>query len=290
VTQLAQNIVNGLALGCVYAGFALGLSLLLGILGIVNVAHSAMLMLAALVYWELVNALGVDLLIAIVPVLVLFFLLGLGLQRTFARRLEREAESTVLLVFFGVMVVIESLAVMLWTTDTRNVALGYLDGTLRLGGINLPASRLVAAALTLVLFGATYLFLTRTLVGAAIRGLAQNRDVAAMAGIPVRRLSLLVFAGGVALAAFGGVVLGMTLPFSPQEHVRWLAWSFLIVIVGGLGNVASTLLAGIALGLVEVLVGSFLSFQYTYLIIYLLLAVALLARREGLRGTPARTL
>jgi len=290
VTQLAQNIVNGLALGCVYAGFALGLSLLLGILGIVNVAHSAMLMLAALVYWELVNALGVDLLIAIVPVLVLFFLLGLGLQRTFARRMEREAESTVLLVFFGVMVVIESLAVMLWTTDTRNVALGYLDGTLRLGGINLPASRLVAAVLTLVLFGATYVFLTRTLVGAAIRGLAQNRDVAAMAGIPVRRLSLLVFAGGVALAAFGGVVLGMTLPFSPQEHVRWLAWSFLIVIVGGLGNVASTLLAGIALGLVEVLVGSFLSFQYTYLIIYLLLAVALLARREGLRGTPARTL
>lgn len=290
MTQLAQNIVNGLALGCVYAGFALGLSLLLGILGIVNVAHSAMLMLAALVYWELVNALGVDLLIAIVPVLVLFFLLGLGLQRTFARRMEREAESTVLLVFFGVMVVIESLAVMLWTTDTRNVALGYLDGTLRLGGINLPASRLVAAVLTLVLFGATYVFLTRTLVGAAIRGLAQNRDVAAMAGIPVRRLSLLVFAGGVALAAFGGVVLGMTLPFSPQEHVRWLAWSFLIVIVGGLGNVASTLLAGIALGLVEVLVGSFLSFQYTYLIIYLLLAVALLARREGLRGTPARTL
>lgn len=290
MTQLAQNIVNGLALGCVYAGFALGLSLLLGILGIVNVAHSAMLMLAALVYWELVNALGVDLLIAIVPVLVLFFLLGLGLQRTFARRLEREAESTVLLVFFGVMVVIESLAVMLWTTDTRNVALGYLDGTLRLGGVNLPASRLVAAVLTLILFGATYLFLTRTLVGAAIRGLAQNRDVAAMAGIPVRRLSLLVFAGGVALAAFGGVVLGMTLPFSPQEHVRWLAWSFLIVIVGGLGNVASTLLAGIALGLVEVLVGSVLSFQYTYLIIYLLLAVALLARREGLRGTPARTL
>ncbi|HZD38247.1 MAG TPA: branched-chain amino acid ABC transporter permease [Actinomycetes bacterium] len=290
MTQVAQNIVNGLALGCVYAGFALGLSLLLGILGIVNVAHSAMLMLAALVYWELVNALGLDLLVAILPVLVLFFLLGLGLQRSFTRRLEREAESTVLLVFFGVMVVIESLAVMLWTTDTRNVALGYLDGTLRLGGISLPASRLVAAVLTLVLFGATYLFLTRTLVGAAIRGLAQNRDVAAMAGIPVGRLSLLVFAGGVALAAFGGVVLGMTLPFSPQEHVRWLAWSFLIVIVGGLGNVASTLLAGIALGLIEVLVGSFLSFQYTYLIIYLLLAIALLARREGLRGTPARTL
>jgi branched-chain amino acid transport system permease protein len=290
MTELAQNLVNGLLLGCVYAGLALGLSLLLGILGIVNVAHSAMLIGGALVYWELVNALGLDLLLAIVPVLALFFLLGLGLQRTFARRLEREADTTVLLVFFGLMVVIESLAVMVWTTDTRNLALGYLDATPRLGGVNLPAGRLVAAALTLLLFGATYLFLTRTLAGAAIRGMAQNRDVAEMAGIPVRRLSLLVFAAGVALAAFGGVVLGLTVPFSPQEHVRWLAWSFLIVIIGGLGNVASTLLAGIALGLVESLAGSFLSFQYTYLVIYLLLAVALLARREGLRGTPARSL
>ena len=290
MTQLAQNLVNGLALGCVYAGFALGLSLLLGILGIVNVAHSAMLVLGALVYWELVNSLGLDLLVAIVPVLALFFVLGLGLQRTFVRRLEREADTTVLLTFFGVMVVIESLAVMLWTTDTRNVALGYLDGTLRFAGVNLPASRLVAAVLTLALFGAVYLFLTRTLAGAAIRGMAQNRDVAEMAGIPVRRLSLLVFGGGVALAAFGGVVLGLTVPFSPQEHVRWLAWSFLIVIVGGLGSVANTLLAGIALGIVESFVGSFLSFQYTYLVIYLLLAALLLARREGLRGGPARSL
>jgi branched-chain amino acid transport system permease protein len=188
------------------------------------------------------------------------------------------------------MVVVESVAVLVWTTDTRNVRADYLDGTLRFAGLNLPVSRLAAALMTLLLFAAVYLFLTRTLTGAAIRGLAQNRDVVEMVGVPVRRMAMVVFGGGVALAGFGGVVLALTVPFSPQEHVRWLAWSFLIVIIGGLGNVANTLLAGLGLGLVESFVGSYLSFRYTYLIIYLLLALALLVRREGLRATATRTL
>jgi branched-chain amino acid transport system permease protein len=290
MTGFLQDLLNGLTLGCVYAGFALGLSLVLGILGLINVAHSALLVLGALAYFELVNVMGVDVLVAIVPTLAVFFVLGMGLQRTFVRRLEREPNTTALLVFFGVMVVVESVAVLVWTTDTRNVRADYLDGTLRFAGLNLPVSRLAAALMTLLLFAAVYLFLTRTLTGAAIRGLAQNRDVVEMVGVPVRRMAMVVFGGGVALAGFGGVVLALTVPFSPQEHVRWLAWSFLIVIIGGLGNVANTLLAGLGLGLVESFVGSYLSFRYTYLIIYLLLALALLVRREGLRATATRTL
>jgi branched-chain amino acid transport system permease protein len=290
VTEVLQNLVNGLTLGCIYAGFALGLSLVLGILGIVNVAHSAFLVLGALVYFALVNALGVDVFVAITPVLVLFLLVGMGLQRGFVRRLEREPDSTSLLVFFGVMVIVESVAVLVWTTDTRNVDVGYLDEPVRLMGLHVPLSRLVAALLTLVLFTLVHLFLTRTLIGAAIRGMAQNRDVAEMVGIPVRRMAMFVYGGGVALASFGGVVLGLTVPFSPQEHVRWLAWSFLIVIIGGLGNVANTLLAGLALGVIESFTGALLEFQYTYVVIYLLLALALLVRREGLRGTTARAL
>lgn len=290
MTGFLQDLLNGLTLGCIYAGFALGLSLVLGILGLINVAHSALLVLGALTYFELVNVMGVDILVAIVPTLAVFFVLGMGLQRTFVRRLEREPNTTALLVFFGVMVVVESVAVLVWTTDTRNVRADYLDGTLRFAGLNLPVSRLAAALMTLLLFAAVYLFLTRTLTGAAIRGLAQNRDVVEMVGVPVRRMGMVVFGGGVALAGFGGVVLALTVPFSPQEHVRWLAWSFLVVIIGGLGNVANTLLAGLGLGLVESFVGSYLSFRYTYLVIYLLLALALLARREGLRGAATRTL
>jgi branched-chain amino acid transport system permease protein len=290
LTELPQTIVNGLLLGCLYAGFALGLSLILGVLRIVNVAHSAVLIAGALVYWQLVNVAGLDPLLAILPVLALFYLIGLGLHRGIAQRLSREQDSTVLLATFGLLVVIESIAILVWATDTRNVELGYLGTVLRFWGLNIRLSVLVAAALTLVLLLSMHAFLTRSLYGSAIRGIAENSDVAGMVGINVSRLARHVFAVGIALAAFGGTVLGMAVPFSPQEHVRWLAWAFLVVIIGGLGSMRNTLLAGLAVGLIEAIVGLVLPFQYTYLVLYGLLAAALLIRKEGLGGVTARTI
>jgi branched-chain amino acid transport system permease protein len=286
--QFLQTLANGLLLGCIYAAFALGLSLVLGILGLVNVAHSAVLVLAALVYWQLVNGAGVDPLLAIPVVVALFFLAGMGLETVIARPVAREPNTTALLVFFGLMVAVESVAVLVWTTDTRTVRPAYLDGVWHLGQVAVPVTRLVAAALTLALLAGTHLFLTRTLTGAAIRGMSQSRDVAAMVGIRVHRLSVWVFAGGIALAAFGGTVLALVLPFSPQEHVRWLAWSFLLVIVGGLGSMRNALLAGLFIGLVESFVGVLLPFKYVYFVVYTLLVVALLARQEGLAGVRSR--
>jgi branched-chain amino acid transport system permease protein len=290
LTELPQTIVSGLLLGCLYAGFALGLSLILGVLRIINVAHSAVIIAGALVYWQLVNVVGLDPLLAILPVLVLFYAIGLGLHRGIAQRLAREPDTTVLLATFGLMVVIESIAILVWTTDTRNLDLGYLDTVLRFWGLNIPLSHLVGAALTLAILFALHAFLTRTLVGSAVRGIAQNRDVAGMVGINVQRLSRQVFAGGITLAAFGGTILALALPFSPQEHVRWLAWSFLVVIIGGLGSMRNTLLAGLTVGMTEAVVGVLLPFQYTYLVLYALLAAALLIRKEGLGGVTARTI
>lgn len=290
VAQLPQALANGLLLGCIYAGLGLGLSLILGVLRVVNIAHSAALMLAALAYWELVNGAGVDPLLAIPPVVLVFYFLGLGIHRGIAQRLVREHDSTILLAFFGLMVVIESIAILIWTTDTRNLRLGYLDGVLRFWHLNIPVARIVAAAITVVLIFVLHALLTRTLTGAAVRGIAQNRDVASMVGINANRLSRHVFGSGIALAAFGGTVLALSVPFSPQEHVRWLAWAFLVVIVGGLGSVKATLLAGVAVGLTESVTGLLLPFQYSYLILYSVLAAALLIRRSGLGGVAERTI
>lgn len=290
LTELPQTIVNGLLLGCLYAGFALGLSLILGVLRIVNVAHSAVLIAGALVYWQLVNGVGLDPLLTILPVLAIFYVIGLGLHRGIAQRLAREPDTTVLLATFGLLVVIESIAILIWSTDTKNLDLGYLDTVLRFWGLNIPLSHLVAAVLTLIILFGLHALLTRTLTGSAVRGIAQNRDVAGMVGINVQRLSRQVFAGGITLAAFGGTILALALPFSPQEHVRWLAWSFLVVIIGGLGSMRNTLLAGLTVGMTEAVVGVLLPFQYTYLVLYALLAAALLIRKEGLGGVTARTI
>lgn len=290
VTEIIQALVNGLLLGGVYGGLGVGLSLVLGVLRIVNLAHSAVLIFAALVYWQLVNGGGLDPLLMILPVMAVAYVFGLGFHRGIAHYLTRESDSTVLLAFFGLMVVIEAIAIMIWTTDTRTLDLGYLSGVINVAGIRIPVARLVAAGLTALVLVLLHLFLTRTLTGSAIVGMSENRDVAQMVGIDVNTLSRRVFALGIALAAFGGIALSMVASFNPQEHLRWLAWAFLVVILGGLGSALRTLVAGLFVGVFETLVGLFIPFQYTYLALYALLAVALLVRSEGLGGAKQRTI
>src|SRR5690606_10391511 len=163
--ELAQALINGSLLGGVYGGVAMGLSLVLGVLRIINLAHSAVLIFGALVYWELVNGLGLDPLLMILPVAIGGYLFGLVVHRGLTQYLARESDSTVLLGFFGLMVVIESIAIMIWTTDTRTVNIGYLSDVLRFGGIGVPVARIVAAVITVVVLVALHLFLTRTLTG-----------------------------------------------------------------------------------------------------------------------------
>ncbi len=288
--DLLQSLVNGALLGGVYGGIAVGLSLLLGVLRIVNLAHSAVLMFSGLLYWQLVSGYGFDPLLMIIPVVAIAYFFGLGVHRGIAQYIARESDTTVILAFFGLMVILESIAIMIWKTDPRTLNLGYLDGVVDLGPINIPISRIVAAVITFAVLIALHLFLTRTLTGSAIRGMAQNRDVAEMAGINVNRLSRRVFAVGIALAAFGGTVLALVSTLAPQEHMRWLAWAFLVVILGGLGSVMRTLVAGVAVGIFETVVGLLIPFQFTYLVLYALLAVVLLVRNEGLGSVKQRTL
>lgn len=285
---VAQSFVNGILLGGVYGGLAIGLSLILGVLRVVNLAHSAVIIFSGLLYWEAVNGLGLDPLLSILPVVAIGYMFGLVVYRGIAQQLVKDSGPTVMLAFFGILVILESVAVMIWTTDTKTVDLGYLSEVVRIGSISAPVSRIVGASITIVVLVALHFFLTRTLTGSAIRGLAQNRDVASMVGIDVNKLSRRVFAAGIGFAAFGGIVLAMVQSFNPQEHYRWLAWAFLVVILGGLGSAMRTLVAGFIVGIVETMVGIIIPFQYTYLVLYGILAVALLVRSEGLGGVKQR--
>jgi branched-chain amino acid transport system permease protein len=285
---LIQTLSNGILLGLTYTAIALGLSLTLGVLGIVNMAHSALLIFGAVVSWQLVNGLGLDPFLALAIVVPLFFVLGALLQITVLRPVERQPEETGLLLLFGVMIVVESAVLMVWTTDPRTLKLGYLSGSLDLGLVTVPFSRLAAAGIGLVASLALYVFLQHTMLGRATRAMADNRDAAEVMGINTARLSTFVFGLGVALAGVAGVALSIAFTFAPQEHVRWLGWAFLIVIVGGLGSVPATVAAGLAVGITESLLGLFLPFQIVYLVIYVLLAAALLLRGEGLAGARER--
>jgi branched-chain amino acid transport system permease protein len=285
-----QALANGLALGFTYTAVALGLSLTLGVLGIVNMAHSALLIAAALLTWQFVNVFGLHPLVAMVIVVPGFFLIGAALYLVLLRPVSRQPEATGLLLLFGLLIMVESLALATWTTDPRTMRLGEFGQAITVGPVTVTLNRLAAAVMGGLGALGLFLFLQYTMAGRATRAMADNRDAASVMGIDTNRLSTVVFGIGIALAGLAGVALAVAFTFSPQEHVRWLAWAFLIVIIGGLGSVQATVFAGLVVGVTESFVGLLLPFQYTHFVIYAMLAVGLVVRGGGLIAAATRRL
>jgi branched-chain amino acid transport system permease protein len=283
-------LADGILIGLIYAGAGVGLSLILGIMGIVNVAHSAFMMLGSYFAFELFRRFGLDPILSLVLALPLFFLLGTVVYRVIVSRIERAAQTQGLVAMFGLMVLIENLGVIAWTTDSRVITAGYTNAFVEIGAVTLPQVKLITGVLALVLIGALWAFLRFTLTGRAIRAMGQDRDAARALGVDVGRLSAVMFGLGIACAGAAGVMLAMVFPFSPSTQVQWLAWSFLVVILGGLGGVGGTLAAGLVVGLIQTVGTAFLPFDYVYLILYVLLAVILVVRREGLSSVARRTI
>ncbi|HZV50912.1 MAG TPA: branched-chain amino acid ABC transporter permease [Candidatus Dormibacteraeota bacterium] len=290
LSLLLQAAVDGILLGLIYTIMALGLSLILGVLGVINVAHSVFIMLGSFFALGLLTLLHLDPAVSFVLSVPVFFLAGAAVYRLLIQRVQRAPATIGILVLFGLMVVVETAGILLWTTDTRVITVGYSNLRLSAGPVTVNGARLVAGGLSLLATAAAYWFLKRTLTGRAVVAMADNRDAASVLGMDVDRLSMLIFGLGIAAAGAGGVAIGMTFPFAPQDHIQWLAWAFLIVIVGGLGRVESTLLGGLVIGLVQTLAGVLLPFSWVFLLMYLLLLVLLIVRGQGLAGARRREL
>jgi branched-chain amino acid transport system permease protein len=289
-SHIAAIIADGVLLGLIYTITGLGLSLVLGVMGIVNVAHSAFIMLGSFLAFELFRRLGLDPVISFFIAFPVFFVLGAVVYRTVITRVERAAQTQGLVAMFGLMVLIENLGTIAWTTDTRVITAAYTNSSFSIGGVVVAHVRLIAGLLALALVGLLWAFFRYTLTGRAIRAMGQDRDAAAALGINTRQLSAVMFGLGIACAGAAGVALAMVFPFSPNTQVQWLAWAFLVVILGGFGKVENTLAAGVAVGLIQTICTALMPFDYVYLVLYVLLAVILIVRREGLSGAVRRTI
>lgn len=290
LSQILNILFSGILLGVVYAVAALGLSLTMGITGVVNVSHSAFVMLGSFLALELLERLGVDPIASFFIALPLFFATGALVYQVIVRRVERAQQTQGLVALFGLMVLIESLGTMVWTTNTRVITSSYSNAHLTIAGATLASVSLIAGALALVLLAAFWVFLRYTLTGRAIRAMGQDRAAARSLGVDVGRLSTIMFGLGIASAGAAGVAIGMVFPFAPQTQIQWLAWAFLIVVLGGMGKVENTLAAALFVGLVQAIATSLLPFDYVYLMLYAGLAVVLVVRREGLVGANRRTI
>lgn len=288
MNQLLTILADGILLGLIYAIAGVGLSLVLGIMGIVNVAHSAFIMLGSFFAFELFRRLGIDPIVSFFLAFPVFFVFGAFVYRLLITRIELAPQTQGLVAMFGLMVLLENLGTIAWTTDTRVITVAYTNASSVIGGVVITHVKVVAGILALILIAALWAFLRFTLTGRAIRAMGQNRSAAMSVGVNVRSLSAVMFGLGIACAGSAGVALAMVFPFAPNTQIFWLAWAFLVVILGGLGSVGNTLLAGLVVGLIQIISTAFLPFDYVYLVLYVMLAIILIFRQEGLSGAARR--
>lgn len=278
-----QAIINGLLTGGIYGLAALGLSLIWGVMQVVNVAHGDMLMIFAYAAFFLIVG-GVNPFLALVILLPLGFLAGALLYRGIIRHLvERsEVELMSLVLTFGLGAMIYGTAANMWGQDLRSVPL--LLPTLRIGDIRVPWSRLSAFIVSLGLMLALYLFLRRTYIGKAIRAIAQSRSAAMALGIDPGQISMIAFGIGLGYAAVAGGLVALTNPLSPIIGLNYVGRAFAVVVLGGLGNPIGAVAGGLILGLAESLSALFVTYSLAPAVAFLLLITVLILRPQGIFG------
>jgi branched-chain amino acid transport system permease protein len=289
---LADVAAGGLLLGGLYALIAVGLNLQYGLMRVLNVAHGEFLMLGGYVTYLLHTSLGMDPLVSLAVSAPLVFGGGVTVHALLYRRLLRqertreELEASSLLISFGLLFILQNLALLLFSADLRGYP--YLDRPLRMLGAVFPANRVVAFVTAAALTALLFLFLHRTLTGAAVRALMQDPIGARLIGVRVSRLHALCFGLGVALAAMAGSLLSMLFELTPFVGLPYTITALVVIILGGLGSVGGSLLGGLLLGVVEALGVYFTAPDLRMVISYAVLALVLVLRPYGLFNTLAR--
>ena len=284
VETLSQSIVSGVLTGSLYAMIAVGLTIVFGVMRIINMAHGEMVMLGMFgAYWG--YALWkLDPFASALLWVPLMFVFGMGVHRFLLRKVIPSGELNTLLYTAGLSLLIANLALLFWTGDYRTINLAYALRPARPFGISVSAPAAIAFAIAIVVSAALYLFLSRTDTGRAIRATAQNPDSAALMGVSVARIDMITFGLGTALAGAAGVLLAPSLYLYPTVGEILIVKCFVIVVLGGLGSVPGAIAGGLLLGLVESLGAVYVSVAYKDTIGFVLFLLVLLFRPAGLFG------
>jgi len=287
VSILAQQLVLGLLIGGLYGLAAAGLSLVFGVLKVLNVAHGELIMLGGYAAFWTVALLGLDPFVSLLVVVPLSLLLGVGLYWGLFGFVVRADEETriknSLLIGFGLGLALHALAVLLWTADERSIVTPY-GGSITLAGLSIPIVRLASLLIALALIGGLHLLLARWRWGKAIRATAEDWQAALLTGIDVRRAYLLAFAIGTGLAGAAGTLVSIGYSTSPSIGLEWTLKALIVVVLAGLGSMLGTFVGGLVLGVAEAASAAAFGGPYREVVGLVLFVVVLVVRPRGLFG------
>ena len=284
---LVPAVLNGLAVGAIYALTALGLTLIYGVLHIINFAHGSLLMLALYAALFLYTLGGVDPYVAILILMPLFFAAGYLLQRLVIQPAWHGRDENVLLVTLGLAIVIDNLALWLWTSTTRSIDSRYSFDVVDLGVAFMPIAKVIGFFGALA-FGVLLWALMRfTDLGKAIRAVAREREGARLVGVRVEHIYAMTFGIGTAMVAAAACLLLPTFYVTPQVGYAFVLVAFTTVVLGGMGSFPGALFAGLLLGVVEALCGLYLGESLGQIGIFVMFILVVLFRPTGLFGARA---
>jgi branched-chain amino acid transport system permease protein len=283
---LPQQLVLGLLLGGLYGLAAAGLSLVFGVLKVLNVAHGELIMLGGYGAFWLFALAGLDPFAALVVVIPATIVLGAvlywGLFGWVVRYHEETRIKNSLLIGFGLALALHALAVRLWTADERSITTAYAGAVVELAGITIPLVRLASLGLALALISVLHLLLARWRWGRAIRAAADDWEAALLTGIDVRRAYLLAFAIGTGLAGAAGVLVSVGYSISPSIGLEWTLKALIVIVLAGLGSMFGTFAGGLVLGVAEAVSATVFGGPYREVVGLLIFFLVLVARPQGL--------
>lgn len=279
---IIASTIDGLLIGSVYGLAAMGLTLIWGVMDVVNLTHGAVLVGGMFSLYLLTSAAGIPAYASLPPILVGGFLFGILLYWIAVHRMIGRPPLMILLSTFSMNLVLVGLGTAIWGTMLFNVPV-TLPG-ITLGRYTFPGTHILAAVLTAAMAALLYLLLYHTRIGKAIRAVADNREAAELSAIPTTRVLSFTFGLGVALAAVSGMLIATLFPFTVLAGDAYQLKSFVVTVLGGLGNPAGALLGGILLGLIEGLAAPFMPVSWTLVIEFVLFIMVLVLLPGGMRS------
>ena len=274
----------GVLTGGIYALMASGLTLIFGVLEIINVAQGILVILGAYLSFVLERYVHIDLFLGLLVTLPLMFALGVLLEWAFIRRLTWERITLSILVTYAIALVIEGLLGFLFTTNYQELRSWYIDATVNFGGFYISYVYILSFLLSVVLLAGIFFLVYRTSFGRKLRASMQNRTAASLIGINVARIQSITYGIGTALAAAGGMAFGATNAFNPASSYDLISRLLVIIVLGGLGSLSGALIGSVVMVVIGDVVALLWSPVWSSTVFFILLAVLLVFRPQGLFG------
>jgi branched-chain amino acid transport system permease protein len=279
-----QSVLSGILVGGVYALIGIGLTIIFGVMRVINFAHGDLLMLGMYATWFIFTKTGLDPYVALIATAPLLFLWGAFLQKTLINRVLNALPQNQILLTIGLGLIMSNTMLLIFTSDYRILTTSYSSSSFDVFGLSVSQPLLISFLITVAITVALFWFLQRTDTGQAIRATAQDRDAAQLMGINVRWTSVLSFGIGSALAGAAGALIAPTYYIYPQVGGAFTLKAFVIVVLGGMGSIVGATLGGLIIGVTESLSALYVASGLKELVVYVLFLALLLFKPSGLLG------